>query len=214
MKKKHKIILLEIENYPAILKSTCNVQAFGHKHEKMYGWYDCGIRTPHDLNHLYILSDDKINENDWIYNEFSVNKIRKTNKFNNSSDKKIIATTDSQLIINSCIDPNKPYLASISKEFIEKYVNEHNNGNIITEIELEYKERYSISDYSSVNDTYPDGLKLNHNNEVIIKLIEEKLYTRKEVLEKCVLFGDYVAEKCTGQNIKTIGEHEWLEKNI
>jgi hypothetical protein len=93
--------------------------------------------------HLYILSDDEIKEGDWclfkqiIGSEYKLCKI--TYKFGNQLTsllengnkqeeasqyyKKIIATTDESL-----------GLPQPSQSFIEKFVEEYNKGNVITEV--------------------------------------------------------------------------------
>lgn len=103
--------------------------------------------------HLYILSDDRIKEGDWISDKDGIYQ------FNNTSAKKfleiggykkIIATTDSSLEIEgncSCMKPesggcyqcNKK-LPQPSQSFIEKFVERYNQGNPITEVMVEYDE--------------------------------------------------------------------------
>ena len=104
--------------------------------------------------HLYILSDDEIKEGDWYY-------IPRTNSVNQCQNdptelnlerrfgiRKVIATTDSSLEINSNFDynqllPNKNnfrfYLPQPSQAFVKKFVEEYNKGNAIKDVSVEYE---------------------------------------------------------------------------
>jgi len=90
--------------------------------------------------HLYILSDEKIEEGDWFYYPKSYKNINLcnlrdykylTDKCNNNwlaeSCKKIIAATDKSL-----------NLPEPSPEFIQKYIEAYNSGNPIIEVVVEY----------------------------------------------------------------------------
>ena len=40
-------------------------------------------------------------------------------------------------------------------------------------------------------------------------------YTKEEVIEKLILFGEHVSEKCTGSKLSMIGElNEWCKLNL
>lgn len=110
--------------------------------------------------HLYILSDDKIKEGDWCYDEylddiFQANRILGIQTRNTS--KKIIATTNNSLKLNLVkvnsgsdfileeISKNTPYLPSPSQSFIEKYITEYNKGNVITDVLVEYDAYHGIN---------------------------------------------------------------------
>lgn len=129
--------------------------------------------------HLYILSDDKIEEGNWFYHPLGeilqctkregnfiwyekltvpgVSKIGQPFSIHiNLHPKKIIATTDSSLKLKehcTCSESEAIYcgypkieglcqqlLPQLSQSFIEKYVEEYNNGNCIEEILVEYEE--------------------------------------------------------------------------
>ena len=132
--------------------------------------------------YLYILSDEEIKEGDWFIklNQMKLMQCKdKTytfvnEEFLNSNDakdcKKIIATTDKSLIRynpvgNSekrkccdihCICEINGKLPQPSQSFIEKYVEEYNKGNIITEVLLKYTVRVptkmAFADYNPVID--------------------------------------------------------------
>ena len=185
------------------------------------GVYDCKPQ------HLYIISDDEIKEGDWCINTggnikdsfpFRVTKEVMNNKF----IKKIIATTDSSLEINSNFDynhllPNKNdfrfYLPQPSEQFIQKYIEEYNRGNIITDVLVEYGK-----EYVDEKDAYGyNKLKINpKNNTITIKKAKDS-WTREEVIELCrQAFIDGTYAGGFGPNEKTIDSEteKWIEENL
>ena len=128
--------------------------------------------------HLYIISDDKIKLFDWVYNnkENIVEQITSKTQLifvleenkENQTFKKIIATTDSSLW-----RPSHKYASDVillpqpSQQFIEKYIEEYNRGNVITDVLIEY-ELISNEEYfgNTVNPDYDvpyfdEKLKIN-----------------------------------------------------
>ena len=118
------------------------------------------IISHHTNQHLYIISDDEIKEGDWFIND--LNQIKKCTSrdtegyidfeggFNTkpSSCKKIIATTDTTLKITispylfpegGACQSRDFLLPQPSQQFIEKYIEEYNKGNIITDVLVEYE---------------------------------------------------------------------------
>lgn len=95
--------------------------------------------------HIHILSDEEIKKDDWCYDKV-LNLVFKTDKYTdfkyiNQTDNvlKIIATTE-KLETSDEVFHNtyKQYLPQPSQSFIEKYVDEYNKGNIITDVMVEY----------------------------------------------------------------------------
>ncbi len=142
--------------------------------------------------HLYIISDDEIKENDWYlgtYMKSSYYGLYKcdskrleaiTKEFKNVA-KKVIASTDSSL-----------ELPQPSKQFIEKYIEEYNKDNIITDILVEYEDiiynpekdrEYQSNDRINIEDCDKQTrLKINpKDNTITIKKIKE-IYTKDEVI--------------------------------
>ena len=137
-----------------------------------HAWNGDGIHTY--INHLYILSDEKIKEGDWFILTFGFEKpeILQATKENiiaiKSNCKKIIATTNSNLISESKLMREcYPYsIHQIPQSFIEYFINEYNKGNVITKVLVEVdKDIYKI--------------KFNQNNEINI-LTEQKQETLYE----------------------------------
>ena len=156
-----------------------------------------------EYQHLYITSDDKIKEGDWFIND--LNQIKKCisrdtkgyidfeGGFNTkpSSCKKIIATTNPLLKIE--IDGNRGdllpdvsfdiNLPQPSQQFIQKYIEEYNKGNVITDVLVEYEEGKSYSGNEGL--IIKEWLKINPKyNTITIKKIKDS-YTREEVEKLC-----------------------------
>lgn len=101
--------------------------------------------------HLYIISDDEIKEDDWVihlgnpYFQFKENMRNLLCK----ECKKVIATTDTSLkqfiYTTMVIDEGDIYqsLPQPSQQFIEKYIEEYNKGNIIIDVLVEYEQDYT-----------------------------------------------------------------------
>lgn len=110
--------------------------------------------------HLYILSDEEIKEGDWfVMNGCIIRQCKSTNKEQHtiptvvdtiggihhvSVCEKIIATTDRSLGLvvdqNGCpMQAYSKFLPQPSQSFIDKFVEEYNKGNVITEVMVEYE---------------------------------------------------------------------------
>lgn len=136
--------------------------------------------------HLYITSNEEIKEGDYAYHKilgigrivilygeecFQTIKLHPNDgsvttpwKRNIPDIKKIIATTDKSL--------NLPL---IPQSFIEKYIEEYNKDNTITEVLVEVE-----PDYNQLGESIWE-LKLNSQNEITIKQQKDS-YTREEVI--------------------------------
>ena len=116
---------------------------------KVYPIYEY-IKIGFIPNYLYIISDDEIKEGDYYI--LSTNKplivLKSTGDGDYFNCNKIIATTDTSLKIE--IDGNRGdllpdvsfdiNLPQPSQQFIEKYIEEYNKGNVITDVLVEYEE--------------------------------------------------------------------------
>lgn len=146
--KELEVVMLSTYKYPALLSSIGRVKAFCQKKETLFGWEDCAIRTPHSLNHLYLISDEKPKKGDWIIRENHPRPILMGDDLISKGDKKIVATTDFNLkIFVESEDGNyttygKGYfieLPKINKEFIELFSESYNDGNDIKTVLVECK---------------------------------------------------------------------------
>ena len=102
-------------------------------------WKSIKLQYPYKPQHLYIISDDEIKENNThFYNPHSGQLQISGNHtdyiaINKNGCKKIIATTDVSL-----------GLPQPSEQFIQKYIEEYNKCNVITDVSVEYE--YLLND--------------------------------------------------------------------
>lgn len=156
---------------------------------------------------IYITSDDKIEKNDWcmiidkassLYGEFEQHK-----GSHSRSDQwgKIIATTDTSLgfIIPRFTSGNrgavdvseKILLPQPSQQFIEKYIESYNKGEVITDVLVEYKSYCKHGNNCPSKGAYDKQhlcnvdykIKVNQDNTINIKQVKDS-WTREEVLEE------------------------------
>ena len=189
--------------------------------------------------HLYIISDDEIKENNThFYNPHSGQLHISGNHtdyiaINKNGCKKIIATTDTSLLIDTYINQgdtvkgdliikrNSDYTTGLkgrinlhqpSQQFIQKYIEEYNKGNIIEDILVEYE--YLLDDMGVVPYW---NLKVNSkDNTITIRKVKEN-YTKEEVISLCddaykVGYGTAVCEE-TNQG-KEVPFKEWLSTSV
>ena len=180
------------------------------------------INTIVQFWNLYIISDDEIKEGDRVYEnnlntKANIYQVYKRNnklgifRFRNvfvelskSNCKKIIATTDTSLeIVSKGINPVYEQLPKPSKQFIQKYIEEYNKDNIITDVLVEYEIQRQCVKCKTIRshylckcgeqDNYENTLQLKINpkdNTITIKKVKE-IYTKEEVyqiLEKYTSF--------------------------
>jgi len=154
--------------------------------------------------HLYFtllksnLEISKIKEGDWITDGNKIFQAPDIDGF--IGFEKIVATTDVSL---QCAVDKSPYpmeiygLPQIPQSFIQHFVEQYNEGNVIEAVEIELEE-YEIGSYGLSNGepTVDVRLKLTSNfadlddfelprkNEVCI-VPNNKMYSRDEVIELC-----------------------------
>ena len=107
--------------------------------------------------HLYFLSDEEIKVGDWMLHNLEEKPIQWNGEETNPSVygyKKIIATTDKSIILPERF-PSFTYLPQPSQSFIEKFVEEYNKGNRITEVMVEYEEYHNDYDHDEDNFDQP-----------------------------------------------------------
>ena len=175
------------------------------------------VKTKNKNGHLYALSNDEIKLFDWVYNnkENIVEQINSKTQLifvleenkENQTFKKIIATTDKTLSQTSRTEIPQP-----SQQFIQKFVEEYNKGNVITDVLVEYE--YLLDD----NGVIPYwNLKVNpKDNTITIKKVKNS-YSREEVIELCKqAFIDGTYAGGFGPNEKTINSEteKWVEENL
>ena len=143
VKRKAKVVMLPTNEKAGTIWKTTNGQLI---HTHVSGEY----KEKYTPQHLYITSDDEIKEGDWcIDSNGSIYQHKKGKSFTHYfQGKKIIATTDSSLRVSKFshysqdlmkVAVYKDYiLPQPSQQFIEKYIEEYNKGQQITDILVEY----------------------------------------------------------------------------
>lgn len=178
-------------------------------------------------HHLYITTDEEIKEGDWFYNKGmrTVDKASyvESSPYIKNTGKKIIATTDSNLLTEegryAKMDkykslafkadrlPSNYTLPQIPQSFIEEYCKAGGIDEVLVELE-------SIQEIH-VDGVIKQGVKLNPDNTIIIHPVEERVYSREEVEGK-LLQGfkamlDYYLKNGTIGDFNGI---KWIEKNL
>lgn len=188
------------------------------------------IKIKNKNGNLFILSDEEIETCDFILNivtnevevAYNVDSVY-INEMFKSVYKKIIATTDTSLMINcdecrawenrndvsyTCTCKSLP---QPPQQFIEKFIEEYNKGNVITEVDVEYL--LFLEPGNTLNDRKYDKtiLKVNLNNTINIKSAKDS-WTREEVINLCRsahLHGEQGALNLHCQTFK-----QWVEENL
>lgn len=162
--------------------------------------------------HLYITSNEGIKKGDYYLNilskEINVSTIDVDKNTKGSHFLKIIATTDNSIFPNCdgkcakkeciCLFPQP------SKQFIQKYIEEYNKGNVIERVLVEYN-------WMHITKKYP---KVDSHNCITIKPIKDS-WTREEVEKLCRIAMQYGHDENTsGKYIHQIDDNKWIEENL
>ena len=135
--------------------------------------------------------------------------------------REVLATTDTSLIALYGSDEEgyrkmRDGLPQPSKQFIEKYIEEYNKGNVITDILIEYElisnEEYFGNTVNPDNDVpyFDEKLKINpKDNTITIKKIKDS-YSREEVIE---LLKD-IASDANRDSDFSFNTNKWIEENL
>lgn len=183
-RKQFKVVMLPTEKDSYIHKNESEVFLLPNK---VY------YTTDSKPQHLYIISDEEIEEGDWCF-DLEVNRIFKAEWGNPHNSKKIVATTDKSLQnINGNVNEENERdetgllltqtLPQIPESFVLAYIKAYNEDNPITEVDLE-----TICEYG---DNCPSkgaydkqhlckiSIKTRPDNTVIVH--QSKMYSREEV---------------------------------
>jgi hypothetical protein len=142
-----------------------------------------------DHFHLYIISDDEIKDGDWCYN-FTLKTVEKalSDRKTTNTFKKIIATTDISLSPQAWIG-SIGYLSlpQPSQQFIDKYIESYNKGEVITDVLVEYERVFEIISKGQIGHPEDDiswwneKLKVNpKDNTITIKKLKNN-WNREEI---------------------------------
>ena len=142
--KRAQVVMLPTNNTINVLKGYTN-KSLLFKYSPEYK------STPAEIKymsyfHLYIISDDEIKKGDWKLDIFMDNPkpILADKNYSSVFTRKIIATTDTSLKtpleyygLNDVAQLPQP------SQFITKYIEEYNKGNVITDVLVEYEQDYT-----------------------------------------------------------------------
>ena len=200
--KKCKVIMLPTENNTNIVKILKDNLHYTTSKNIPGGIYQ----------NLYIISDDKIKQNDWCLN-ISKNIIyQKDNLPMDIMWKKIIATTDTSLTIDCVINKNKIYhLPQPSQQFIEKYIESYNKNEVITNVLVEYKMKHTGWTEDQSEYTYDEFLKVNpKDNTITIKRLKNS-WNREELIN---IFKNCLKNCDSESGFKYDKFDNWIKENL
>jgi len=227
MKQTHKVVMLPTEKASKIfIKDGILKDSFGYRNI-------CVKSDGYLPQHIHILSDDEIKEGDW-YIAFNVDgeemELRNSIKhLVKGLDRKVIATTDKSLsiLIAGGTDGNAgmwEIYPKLQESFIKAYIKAYNEGNPITEVEVEYETLYKNKKGLQ---PFPDEkceehiqqLKLNSDNTIIIHSKEEKMYSREDLYMSASFVVDQIAANRGNSdwNMKTTPKmivDKWIKENL
>lgn len=236
MFKKCSVVMLPTNNEKA---ENCFIERFNYRlsFDKKYFTQEYLKYNQAKAYHLYILSDEKIKEGDWIFKANAFNDGRgmikqaekgvTSERFSSLGWLKIIATTDKSLTYYLPEDINKigaeHNLPQPSQDFIQKFIEEYNKGNVITEITVEYnmvmpqfngdRTDGKIIDEISLNpkDNTLSVIKINYSDNTInIKPIKDS-WSREEVINLLKLqYNEFAAYPMMNLDLRD----KWIEKNL
>ena len=222
--------------YPCLLKHSW---MFDKEGKGKLIFTDSNIRTPTQLQHLYIISDDEIKEGDWCYDLKNNCTLQAKSSYEGMRIKKIIATTDESLYFKDTNKNPKQYMGSYismslgenlpqpSQQFIQKYIEEYNKGNVITDVlvgyELVSNEEYFLNTINPDDDVpyFDENLKINpKDNTITIKKVKDS-YTREEHISNIKKFSLELGSKihCFLKEDGTLSisiqdVNKWIEENL
>ena len=171
--------------------------------------------------HLYITSNEEINEKDWILFQFGSDLVEQVTKILPNGNiivgennyrlpkycRKIIATTDETLYLtfNNGKTDLKFVLPKPSDSFIFKYIEEYNKGNIISDVLVEYKWNGGrAGDYEMIP-------KIDSNNTITIKKVKDS-YSREEVINLLYKYNDGIIDRYSQLTNKDLDK--WIKENL
>jgi hypothetical protein len=192
---------------------------------------ECYRHEDYNAYHLYILSDDKIEIDDWVVCSDHNNSYRiigkvshvgsqlnfkNTIQINGNKDlhidrhvltycKKIIATTDTAIKFPERF-PSFVTLPQIPKYFIEYFIIHYNGGNIITKVDVEYWD-------GTHENEYDNSIKINSDNtiNINIKLVKNE-YLRAEV--EALISLAWATASAYGENTNDADCKDWMNHNL
>jgi len=224
MLKKAQVIMLPTEKGTSSIAKSINhniLSLYNKNDDKYNQWIN---------QNLYITSDDEIKEGDWFIDNnqiFKCNDIKlgywnvgESNKSDAISSefrkheidncKKIIATTDTN-ISSKEITPFGRQFIKPSQQFIEKYIESYNAGQVINDVLVEYEDKFigkCIPDENGCHCYDKNIVKINpKDNTITIKKLKDS-WNREEVI---ILLNKLNNTLNIGSDLTL---EQWIEKNL
>jgi len=222
MYKQHNIVMLPTNEASIIVKNTMSIHI--QSESKLYLRQEPELVNPKSKStanqHLYILSDDEIKEGDWYHNSIDNSIKQASDWIYVSTCKKIIATTDTSLILHDNSKNNKCFgtqlsgkcshiLPQIPTSFIQYFIEQYNNGNVITKVNVEYVI------WTQDIKTGKFSLFINPFNCINIKTVKDS-YSRDEVIAFAKAYAEAVwnIRHDNGSAFFDTLERKWIEQNL
>ena len=167
--------------------------------------------------HLYIISDDKIKKDDYyiLFTDKALTVLKCTGDGDYFNCKKIIATTDTSLTIKHKCSPylRDWNLPQPSQQFIEKFIEEYNKGNIITDVLVEYETLKTTANNKHFGEGHiysiTNKLKINpKDNTITIKKLKDS-WNKEEIIKLIKSFANNYQYASND-----IGYNKWIEENL
>jgi hypothetical protein len=177
--------------------------------------------------HFYILSDYHPEIGDWCYGMDGIFQYKgEVNIPDIELPKKIIATTDRDLDEQVMYYPDGTVIGGINsykqipqipQQFIEHYIEQYNNGNVIDKVLVEYIERQYPDDGQIRHLVLFLDPKINPDNTINI-LIQKNSWTNKERVQFAIDFAEHCLKQAGIDNIWCVGEmlefeEKWNNEN-
>lgn len=185
---------------------------------KIHYW-DKRISNSYIAQHLYITSDDKIEDSDWCINLAHNILVKPTDlewaNSNKDNLKKVVATTNVELGYGDNVGFWKS-LPQPPQQFIEQYIEYYNKGEVITDALVEYETYQDTINYHKDIWKNFERIKINpKDNTITIKKVKTN-WNREEIIE----FGEKIREYCkNGYRSDSLHKvfyewDKWLEENL
>jgi hypothetical protein len=216
LKKKAQVVMLSTQNKANIVYVTPRNILYYNKEGKELTKYS-------NPQHLYIIVDERPKSGEWYYD------VRDNVLSNNSLgitffSKKVIATTDTDLpmLIPDPIIGKAPIkFPQPSTSFIQNFILEYNNGNIITDVMVDYEWWYKdlTGEHLALmlNGSEFPKLKVDEKNFITITLCKES-WNRDEIFKLFEELSYEMAQRIIGNREleypEPIVPHEWVKTKI
>ena len=173
--KRAQVIMLPTENNTGVIVRWNNELSLNTKKQ------DSRILT----QHLYIISDDEIKKGDWcidLKDNFILQMKVIPLFLEESKIKKIIATTDRSLKINTKWKVSGVFddgLPQPSQQFIEKYIESYNKGEVITDVLVEYEDVFTQNNEVYIHSSGARGNYSTHESKLKVSLKDNTITIKK-----------------------------------